>query len=102
MSRGSSTFRTISEAVFAIAVEENDHLQNRTSVEIYFNTGTVLEMTRFTCKPNEFHLLFGPETQISSGNVYPNAKIRRWEVTFEVVKCQGEATGLYNEWNKKI
>ena len=52
---------------------KNHHFQNRTSVEIFFNTGTVSQVTRFAYKRNEFHIILGPETSISSGNVTPFA-----------------------------
>ena len=61
------------DLVFVGTLCNNQHFQNRTSVGKYFNTGTVPEVTRFACKRNGFHLLLGPETSISTGNVTPFA-----------------------------
>ena len=52
------------------------HLQNRTSVEIYSNTGTVLQVVVFLYSDRKNGLRDGPKSGISSGNVAPNAKIK--------------------------
>ena len=59
------------EAVFVEFISKTRHLRSRTSVEKYFNTSTVSEVTRFTNKLNENRLQVNPTEVKSSENVTP-------------------------------
>ena len=52
------------------------HLQNRTSVKIYFNTGTVLQVVVFLYSDRKNGLRDDPKSGISSGNVVRDSLFR--------------------------
>ena len=51
---------------------KSDHLRNRTSVEKYFDTGTVSQVVTFHYRERKNGLQDGPKSGISSGNISPN------------------------------
>ena len=64
------------EVEFVGFTSKTRHLRNRTSVEKYSNTGTVLKMMIFAQRPHENELRDGPKSGISSGNVSPKSLFR--------------------------